>query len=147
MHDMDGSRRAEIEAFIRDGNLISAIKRYREATGVDLKTAKEAVDAIANGRPVPLDAMGTDAVGGRQTDAVVRREIEALLYANKTIDAIKRYREATGCGLKDAKTTIDAIVSELRAQHPERFAPSAGGCGAACCVIGVTGGLLWLLFM
>lgn len=32
------------------GDKIKAIKAYREATGVDLRTAKEAVEAIAAGR-------------------------------------------------------------------------------------------------
>ncbi|MFI9642342.1 hypothetical protein ACIG87_20130 [Micromonospora sp. NPDC051925] len=32
------------------GDKIKAIKAYREATGVDLRTAKEAVEAIAEGR-------------------------------------------------------------------------------------------------
>ncbi|MBO9662086.1 hypothetical protein [Dokdonella sp.] len=34
----------EIREMIVHGNPIQAIKRYREATGVDLKTAKEAID-------------------------------------------------------------------------------------------------------
>jgi ribosomal protein L7/L12 len=36
----------EIRTAIEDGNLIPAIKRYREVTGAGLKEAKEAVEAI-----------------------------------------------------------------------------------------------------
>ncbi|MCK6482416.1 MAG: ribosomal protein L7/L12, partial [Planctomycetes bacterium] len=37
----------QIKALVRDGNLIGAIKAYREATGCGLKEAKDAVDKIA----------------------------------------------------------------------------------------------------
>ena len=37
---------AEIMPLIRQGNKIEAIKRYRELTGSDLRTAKEAVDRM-----------------------------------------------------------------------------------------------------
>jgi ribosomal protein L7/L12 len=36
----------EILALVRAGNKIDAIKRYREATGADLGTAKAAVDQM-----------------------------------------------------------------------------------------------------
>jgi len=37
---------AEIERLIRDGRKIEAIKAYRESTGLGLKEAKDAVEAI-----------------------------------------------------------------------------------------------------
>jgi hypothetical protein len=37
---------AEIMPLIRRGNKIEAIKRYRELTGSDLRTAKEVVDKM-----------------------------------------------------------------------------------------------------
>lgn len=37
---------AEIEAAIRSGRKIDAIKMYRETYGTDLKSAKEAVEAL-----------------------------------------------------------------------------------------------------
>jgi ribosomal protein L7/L12 len=37
---------AEIMPLIRQGNKIAAIKRYRELTGSDLRTAKEAVERM-----------------------------------------------------------------------------------------------------
>lgn len=36
---------AEVDAFLRKGQLIAAIKRYREVSGVGLKEAKDAVEA------------------------------------------------------------------------------------------------------
>jgi hypothetical protein len=37
----------EIEQLLIDGRTIEAIKVYREVTGADLRTAKEAIDALA----------------------------------------------------------------------------------------------------
>ncbi|MEU1605938.1 hypothetical protein [Micromonospora matsumotoense] len=39
-----------VQDHLARGDKIKAIKAYREATGVDLRTAKEAVEAIAAGR-------------------------------------------------------------------------------------------------
>jgi ribosomal protein L7/L12 len=44
-----GERGAEITALLRRRRKIEAIKRYRELTGVGLKEAKDAVDAIERG--------------------------------------------------------------------------------------------------
>jgi ribosomal protein L7/L12 len=42
----DDPRMAEVAALRRDGKTIQAIKVYREATGVGLKEAKEAVERM-----------------------------------------------------------------------------------------------------
>lgn len=38
-----------------------------------------------------------------------KQEIQRLIQQNKKIQAIKRYRNITGCGLKEAKEAIDQI--------------------------------------
>lgn len=43
--DVAAGLEAELQTLIADGNLIQAVKRYRDATGTDLKTAKDAVFA------------------------------------------------------------------------------------------------------
>lgn len=45
------------------------------------------------------------------------REVVAALAAGRKIDAIKAYREATGCGLKEAKDACDELE---RATVPPR---------------------------
>ena len=45
---------ANVVALLRDSKLIQAIREYRQATGVDLRTAKDAVYAIRD----RLDAEG-----------------------------------------------------------------------------------------
>ncbi len=42
----DGGLPADVVALVRAGNKIGAIKRYRELTGCDLVTAKDAVERI-----------------------------------------------------------------------------------------------------
>jgi hypothetical protein len=43
------------------------------------------------------------------SDADADDEIRRLLAANQVIEAIKRYREVYGVGLKEAKDAIDAM--------------------------------------
>lgn len=42
-----------------------------------------------------------------------RSEIQALIRRHLLIEAIKRYRDATGCGLKEAKDAIDAMARQV----------------------------------
>lgn len=54
-------------------------------------------------------------------------EIDKLIYARRSIEAIKLYRGHTGSDLKDSKDAIDARCAELEAKNPKLFAPR-GGC-------------------
>jgi len=45
-------------ALCREGKKIAAIKLYRQATGVDLRTAKQAVEALAARHGVPFPKVG-----------------------------------------------------------------------------------------
>ena len=71
------------------GRRIEAIKLYREATGVGLKEAKDAVEVFEQGKTVGLP-------GG--VEGSLEAELVALLGKGRKIEAIKRYREATGAG-------------------------------------------------
>jgi ribosomal protein L7/L12 len=97
--DMD-----EVMRWLRAGRKIEAIKVYREMTGVGLREAKEAVDALERGEQVPTP---TRTVGQYPADIVT--QIEALIPHQK-IMAIKLYREHTGVGLKSAKDAVEAIA-------------------------------------
>ena len=58
------------------------------------------------------------------------QRISEAIFAGRTIEAIKLYREYTGCGLAEAKQFIDAVTAELRARQPEKFnqAKASKGC-------------------
>ena len=81
---------------------IEAIKRYREQTGMGLKQAKDAVEAIERGGTAPLPA---------GVDEPFRAELLNLLDRGQKIEAIKLYRERTGAGLKQAKEAVEALAA------------------------------------
>ncbi len=58
---------AEIGRHIRNGNIIAAIKAYREHFGVGLKEAKDAVENLAAGKPVEVSR--TVEMGGFQNQS------------------------------------------------------------------------------
>lgn len=56
------------------------------------------------------------------------KEIHDALFAGKKIQAIKHFREATGQGLAESKTAVEAIDAELRAANPDKFLAQRNGC-------------------
>ena len=99
---LTSSETAEIDALLAQDQQIAAIKRLRELQSLGLKEAKEAIDAWQPGTsPTPSPS-------GPALTADARAELDHLVTADQQIAAIKRYRELTGCGLREAK---DAITS------------------------------------
>lgn len=108
----DDDPMVEIRRLIADGQIIMAIKRYREIYGVGLAAAKDAVEAIRDGEdvhtpPTPLTADVGNLVGNVA-------EVRRLIAAGRKIEAIKLFRETFGVGLKEAK---DAVESIERGEH------------------------------
>lgn len=68
------------------------------------------------------------------TDEDLKGISDAIIAGTK-IEAIKRYRSATGEGLKEAKHAIEEIEASLAAEHPELIKAKGSGC-AAMLVIG-----------
>ena len=110
---------SEIQACLPDKK-IEAIKRYREHTGVGLKEAKDAVEyamayperaskvkGYGSDPSQPLKSTTDDS--GMDWDVLLSDEIQMLLPDQK-IEAIKRYREQTGVGLKEAKDAIEEYM-------------------------------------
>jgi ribosomal protein L7/L12 len=100
----------QVCALLGEGQKIMAIKLYRERTGVGLRQAKEAVEAIERGEPLTIP---------ETVDESFERELIGLLQHDQKIEAIKLYRERTGVGLKEAKDAVEAIQREERPQDPE----------------------------
>lgn len=97
----DASGDADLVALVRDGNKIEAVKLYRERHGVGLKEAKDAVEALEEGRqPAAPPAPAEDG------------DVLELLQAKRKIDAIKIYRERHGVGLKEAKDAVEALARQ-----------------------------------
>ncbi|WP_223645686.1 hypothetical protein [Corallococcus sp. EGB] len=93
---------------IQAGQTIDAIKLYRALHGVGLKEAKDAVDAMRDGR-------ASTALPSRQalSDAEANAAIEQAIWDNNLIQAIKLYRDLHGVGLKEAKDDVEAMRADL----------------------------------
>lgn len=89
---------------LQSGNTIEAIRLVRQATGMGLKEAKDYVEQWRNTGVQPehnarINLPSLDLEG----------EARALVAQGNTIAAIKRVRERTGWGLKEAKDYVDSL--------------------------------------
>lgn len=100
---------AAIQNAVRAGKKIEAIKLYREKTGLGLKEAKDAIDALFSGAPLPQRSAPPSPSSGTLDAA-----IDAAIRADQLIQAIKLYREKTGLGLAEAKRAVEARRDQLR---------------------------------
>jgi len=105
-------------AALQRGQLVEAIKRTREATGMGLKEAKEAVERYADGNDefaVQDDAFEPLAEDRHTPIGPLPPAAHAALQRGQVVEAVKLTREATGLGLAEAKQLVDAA----RARAPE----------------------------
>jgi ribosomal protein L7/L12 len=98
---------AEIDRLVAEGNKIQAIKLLRDSTpGLGLREAKNRIDAwsphapATSATPVAASTLPADAIA----------ETDALVAADRKIEAIKVLRAHTGWGLKESKDRIDGWV-------------------------------------
>jgi ribosomal protein L7/L12 len=102
---------ATISALVAGGNKIEAIKRVRELTGLGLKEAKDYVEAMPRSALPDLPTAALSPVPNTHPAAADLAEVSALLARGNKIEAIKRVRELTGLGLKEAKDYVEAMPS------------------------------------
>ena len=93
----------EVMRLIKARRNIQAIKVYREHTGCSLKEAKDAIEALERGDSVPPVQPQSRFVPPNAG------QLESLVYAGQKIEAIKLYREQTGCSLREAKEAVEAF--------------------------------------
>jgi len=110
MSGLSAEQERQIRELIAQDKKIAAIKLYREATSASLKDAKDAVDAIE--MDVRVNFPATALVG--ELEPGLENRIKQLLAERKKIEAIKLYREAYRCSLKEAKDAVDAIEIGMR---------------------------------
>ncbi len=118
----EGDWRIELAAAAHDhqvldlltqGQKIGAIKRVRELTGVGLKEAKDFVEMLEQGKieisspPPPLSSDASPTFYATPEQAAYDPEVRDYLARGLKINAIKRVRELTGLGLKEAKDWVD----------------------------------------
>lgn len=98
---VDEPFRSKLVSLLDRGQKIQAIKLYRERTGSGLKEAKDAVEAFQRGQSPAHTGL----------DEALERELVGLLQRRQKIEAIKRYRERTGVGLKEAKDAVESLAA------------------------------------
>lgn len=153
---LTSDREAEARQLLASGNKIQAIKLIREMTGLGLKEAKDAADAMEAGRPFTLaqpiaaatSTATTPAAPLAQADAWA--EIDRLMRSGNKIGAIKRHREAFGTGLAEAKQAVEmravgqAIPQAPRPPQTEEPQTLAQRLGIPGVVVGLVGVLIVL---
>ena len=96
----------QAQSMLAQGKKIQAIKQVREATGMGLAEAKRYVEGLPPGSSVFQDLP----VHQAQTfDGDLEQEARRALVEGGKIQAIKRVRELTGQGLKEAKDFVDGL--------------------------------------
>lgn len=98
---------SELEALCDRGKRIHAAKRYIELTGGTLNEAKSWVDHY--------EARGNNRGQRTPTEETFLESRKFLMQGNK-IQAIKAYRKAAGCSLKEAKLAIESMNRSPREQ-------------------------------
>jgi ribosomal protein L7/L12 len=120
MSGISANQEQQIKELATEGNKIAAIKLYREATSTSLAEAKDAVEAMMRGESVTFP---TPAQVGA-SDPFLEDQIKSLLAERKKIEAVKIYREAYRCGLKEAKDAVDLIQAEMRREGYSGMLPT-----------------------
>ena len=116
---------------IASNQKLDAVKLYKNATGSSLKTAKEVIEtsmrssSTARMSRLPGEVPGVDSAA---TEAI----LDAIFQGRK-LDAVKRYKTASGLGLKESKEFVEDLTQQLKSESPEQFriADNSGGCASS----------------
>lgn len=132
-------------AAIQRKNLLEAIRLLRQRTGLSLNEASQAIDAYMSGKDVSITVTG--APPGMQ--AAQPSVTEALMRGDK-IEAIKRMREQSGLGLKEAKDAVESmgaghkLAEQIGGLSPGEVAPSGFNMLWVVVAVVAAGLALWL---
>lgn len=95
-------------AALQRGDTIEAIKLTREATGLGLKQAKEAVERHAHALAEPPPGFTRAPAIVSASGGALPHDASLALQRGQVVEAVRLTREATGLGLKEAKQLVDA---------------------------------------
>ena len=140
---LNSSQLSAVRDALRTGDKISAIKLYREYTGVGLAEAKTAMEALEQTGSLPAS---TNTISINGLDANLLAQVQQALFQGQKIEAIKLYREATNLGLKESKDAVEKMEAELRQRSPERFTAKASkGCAGVLLLMVAAMGVLMVM--
>ncbi|SNS24166.1 ribosomal protein L7/L12 [Rhodococcoides kyotonense] len=107
---LDDHARDEIYRLVGQKKQIHAIKLFRERTGAGLKEAKDIVESVGRGEPLPTPGAYAQTTGldtGAWEDIIPK--LRTLKSEGRTIAAIKLLRARTGLSLREAKEAVDRL--------------------------------------
>ncbi|MDJ0361534.1 ribosomal protein L7/L12 [Rhodococcus sp. H29-C3] len=107
---LDHSAREDIYRLVGEKKKIHAIKLFRERTGAGLQEAKDVVESVGRGNPIPtlgapMGASGMDTAAW--ADIIPR--LRTLKAEGNTISAIKLLRARSELSLREAKAAVDRL--------------------------------------
>lgn len=111
-NDAPGSFEAEVRMLIDYGNKIEAVRIVREKLGLDLNDAKDLIDKMEQGAPIPIAVPIADSTTSNMSTMRLNdedSEIRQLVNSGRLIEAIKLAREKKGLDLKQAKAYVERL--------------------------------------
>jgi large subunit ribosomal protein L7/L12 len=116
-----------VAGLLADGRKIEAVRIYREARGVGLAEAKQAVELVEAGRQWSVEQATPPVAEPGLVDDVLEN-----VRAGRWIHAIRQYRETTGSGLKEAKDAVETLARSAGIPVMK-----GSGCGPLAVILGV----------
>ncbi|WP_211243069.1 ribosomal protein L7/L12 [Sinimarinibacterium sp. CAU 1509] len=111
----------QLVALVASGNKIEAIKLLRKVRGLGLSEAKDAVERIASLADAQRELQPRVRVQQASPNSgLADAEVQRLIRAGQTLAAIKRVRDLTGCGLREAKRAVDTVLPPHLRDHELR---------------------------
>ncbi|GAA4574266.1 hypothetical protein [Planotetraspora kaengkrachanensis] len=89
-----------VRVLLAEGRKAQAVKLVRAETGIVPKEAKNVVDAIASGQPIP---------GAAPSPADLASRVRELKASGRTHQAVMLVRDETGMGQEEAEAFINAL--------------------------------------
>jgi len=108
MPNLQPQQAQKIHELIDASQILMAIQVYREATGVGLAEAKQAVEEM-----MQMEATRPPSGMRDMDNPVLESKIKSMLAKGKKIEAVTVYREEYGIGLKEAKDAVDRIEATM----------------------------------
>lgn len=107
---LDATARDEIHRLVADNKKISAMELFRERTGAGLKDAKNVIDSVDRGNPLPTAStyIDTDGLDASAWEDIIPK-LRSLKAEGRAITAIKLVRARTGLSLREAKEAVDRL--------------------------------------
>ena len=131
MENLPTETKDAIRNAIASNQKIDAVKLYQNATGSSLKTAKEVIETrMRSSSPARTSRLSGEVPG---VDSAATEAILDAIFQGRKLDAVKRYKTASGLGLKESKEFVEDLTQRLKSESPEQFriADSSSGCASS----------------